>query len=49
LIVDYHIMANETDSQTVIPLADRLLIKFLISGWSFDKGFFNKEIIGKIS
>ena len=43
LIVDYHIMENETDSQTVIPLADRLLAKYLISVWSFDKGFFNKE------
>jgi len=43
LIVDYHIMVNETDSQTVIQLADRLLAKYLISVWSFDKGFFNKE------
>jgi len=43
LIVDYHIMVNETDSQTVIQLADKLLAKYLISVWSFDKGFFNKE------
>jgi len=43
LIVDYRIMEHETDSEIVIPLADKILSKCMVNSWSFDKGFFNKE------
>jgi hypothetical protein len=43
LIVDCKIMENEVDKSTVIPLADRILNKFKVSSWSFDKGFYSKE------
>jgi hypothetical protein len=43
LIVDYHLMDSEQDRDIVIELADRLLSKYKISSWSFDKGFWNKE------
>ena len=43
LIVDFHIMEKETDSTTVISLGDRILNKYKVSSWSFDKGFFSKE------
>lgn len=43
LIVDYQIMENEQDRDIVIKLADRLLAKWAIDSWSFDKGFWNKE------
>jgi len=42
LIVDYKIMEHEADSEIVIQLADKLLLKFSIQSWSFDKGFYNK-------
>jgi hypothetical protein len=43
LIVDYQVMENEQDRDIVIKLADRLLAKWPIDSWSFDKGFWNKE------
>ncbi len=43
LIIDYHIMNNETDSEIVIMIADKILQKFGVSSWSFDKGFYSKE------
>jgi len=43
LIVDYQIMENQQDRDIVIKLADRLLAKWPIHSWSFDKGFWNKE------
>jgi hypothetical protein len=42
LIVDYKIMEHEADSEIVIELADKLLQKFSIHSWSYDKGFYNK-------
>ena len=43
LIVDYHLMHGEQDRDIVIGLADRLLAKYKISSWSFDKGYWRKE------
>ena len=43
LIVDYRIMEHESDSEIVIPLADKILRLFPVHSWSFDKGFYNKE------
>ncbi len=43
LIVDYWIMKHETDSGIGIPLADKILAKFMVYSWSFDKGFYSKE------
>ncbi len=42
-------MENESDSQVVLPIADRVLSKHKIFSWSFDKGFWhkdNKELLG---
>jgi hypothetical protein len=43
LIVDYQIMENEQDRDIVLRIADRLLQKFMVEIWSFDKGFWNKD------
>jgi putative sterol carrier protein len=43
LIVDYQIMDHEQDRDVVIELADRVLPKYPIYSWSFDKGYWNKE------
>jgi len=43
LIVDYQLMNDEQDRDIVIELADRLLQKYNIVSWSFDKGFWRKE------
>ncbi len=43
LIVDHHLMSGEQDRDIVIGLADRLLSKYKISSWSFDKGYWRKE------
>ena len=43
LIVDYKLMNDEQDRDIVIELADRLLQKYNITTWSFDKGFWRKE------
>lgn len=43
LIVDYKIMEHEVDKTCVIPLADRVLSRFKVGSWSFDKGFYSKE------
>ena len=43
LIVDYQLMHEEQDRDIVIELADRLLQKYNIASWSFDKGFWRKE------
>jgi hypothetical protein len=43
LIVDYQIMDHEQDRDVVIDLADRMLQKYVIYSWSFDKGYWNKE------
>jgi hypothetical protein len=43
LIIDYHIMENESDSEIVLPTADRVLLKYKIKSWSFDKGYWHKD------
>lgn len=43
LIIDYQLMHSEQDRDIVIELADRLLSKYNISSWSFDKGYWRKE------
>lgn len=43
LIVDYQILNEQQDRDVVIELADRLLAKYDIASWSFDKGFWNKD------
>jgi len=43
LIVDYHVMDHETDSEIVIPLFKRIITKYLVASWSFDRGFWNKD------
>lgn len=48
LIVDYQIMDHEADSAIVIPMADKLLAKYNIESWSFDKGYYShitKELL----
>lgn len=42
LIIDYKVMEDEQDRDIVIELADRLLSKYRVGSWSFDKGFWNK-------
>lgn len=44
LIVDYEIMEYETDSAIVVRLSDRLLRKYKVESWSFDKGFYSKAL-----
>ncbi len=43
LIIDYKIMENESDSQIVQLTADRILSKYKIKSWSFDKGYWHKD------
>jgi len=43
LIVDYQIMDKEADSEIVLKLASKLLEKYKINSWSFDKGFWHKD------
>lgn len=43
LIVDYTIMTNQQDRDLVIELADRVLKRFEVASWSFDKGYWRKE------
>lgn len=48
LIIDYQIMENESDSEIVLTTADRVLLKYNILRWSFDKGYWhtdNKELL----
>lgn len=43
LIVDYQLMHDEQDRDIVIAIADRVLEKFKVKSWSFDKGYWNKD------
>lgn len=43
LIIDYQIMENESDSEIVLPTADRVLQKYNVHSWSFDKGYWHKD------
>jgi transposase, IS5 family len=48
LIVDYLLMEEQQDRDIVIKLADRILPKYKVASWSFDKGFWrceNKELL----
>lgn len=42
LIVDYKIMSDEQDRDIVIEVADRILNKYKVRSWSFDKGYWCK-------
>lgn len=43
LIVDYQVMDHQADSEVVPELAERILHKFTVDSWSFDKGYWHKE------
>jgi hypothetical protein len=43
LIVDYHIMDHQSDSEIVPELKERLCSKYSIASWSFDKGYWHKN------
>jgi hypothetical protein len=43
LIVDYQLLNEEQDRDVVIELADRVLMKYRVASWSFDKGFWSKD------
>jgi len=43
LIVDSQIHENEKDSQVVLTIADRILLKHEVGSWSFDKGYWHKD------
>lgn len=43
LIIDYQIMENQSDSEIVPEISARILAKFLVESWSFDKGFWHKN------
>jgi transposase, IS5 family len=43
LIVDHQLMSDQQDRDIVIALADRILSKYNINSWSFDKGYWNKD------
>jgi hypothetical protein len=43
LIVDYYIMEHESDSGVVISIADRILLRYKVKSWSFDKGYWHKD------
>jgi len=43
LIIDYQIMDHEQDRDILLELADRILEKYKIDIWSFDKGYWNKD------
>lgn len=43
LIIDYHLHEKETDSEIVLDIADRVLNRYKIDIWSFDKGYWHKD------
>lgn len=43
LIVDYQIMSEEQDRDILIDIADRVLQKYNVASWGFDKGYWKKE------
>jgi hypothetical protein len=43
LIVDYRIMDKESDPGIVLKLASKILGKYKVGSWSFDKGFWHKD------
>jgi hypothetical protein len=43
LIVDYQLLDKGQDRDMALELADRLLSRYRVESWSFDKGFWKKE------
>jgi hypothetical protein len=43
LIIDYQILDKEQDRQMVEKLAERVLERYEVKSWSFDKGYWTKE------
>jgi len=43
LIIDHYVMEKEKDSQIVKSTVDRVLLRYNINSWSFDKGYWHKE------
>lgn len=43
LIVDYYLMDNQQDRDIVVELSDRILEKYDVKSWSFDKGYWSKD------
>lgn len=43
LIVDYQIMENQSDSEIVPELSERIFSRYGVNSWSFDKGFWHKN------
>jgi hypothetical protein len=43
LIVDYRLMSEEQDREIIVELKNRLLSRFIVESWSFDKGFWTKD------
>ena len=43
IILDYHIHESITDSEIVIDIADRILSRYKVDTWSFDKGYWHKD------
>lgn len=43
LIIDHQLMNGQQDRDIVIEMADRVLSKYKVASWSFDKGFWRKE------
>ncbi len=43
LIIDYQIMDDQQDRDILIEIADRVLQRYKVKIWSFDKGYWNKS------
>lgn len=43
MIVDYQIMENQSDSEIVPELAERIFSQHTVKSWSFDKGYWHKK------
>jgi len=43
LIIDYQIMDEEQDREILLEVASRVLEKYKVDVWSFDKGYWNKD------
>lgn len=49
LIVDHQVMEHQQDRDIVLDIADRILAKYKVELWSFDKGYWNKDNIAILS
>ncbi len=43
LIIDFQIIEHQSDSQTVIPIVERVLAKHNVGSWSFDRGYYSND------